>query len=420
MIGFFRKFHQRQDGAVLAYTAILMPIFIGFIALGFDVASWHIDKRRTQTMADAGAIAASLVRFRLEQEDDEVVTGGDTRLLTAATLAATNNGYDSGAGETLTLNMPPTAGSMTGSSSAIEVIITTPLPLLLSALVDETEKRATSRAVATAGIGDGCLFALNPTESGAITVAGTADVVLGCGVVANSSDADAINVNGSACLTATAVAAAGGVSGNCVSPEPVVKAAQEDPLGAIPEPEFSGCDVNKKTTIAGSNDATLYPGTYCNDIQITTNGTVTFESGIYILNGAGLHIGAQATVVGTNVMFYMVNTSNANNFSIAGGATVTLDAPDSGPYQGISFFESRTDGGYGHSFAGGSSMDIDGIIYAPTGDITYTGGSASDEANTFIVADTITFSGNSYMSNTTPEGTLLTFNPYLIKSKLVE
>jgi len=371
-------------------------------------------------MADSGAVAAALVKFRLEEEEDESVSASDSRLLAAATLAATNNGYDSSAGETLTLNIPPTSGSMTGSSAAIEVIITTPLPLLLSSLIDETSKSAASRAVATAGIGDGCLFALNPSESGAITVGGTADVELGCGVIANSSDSSAISVSGTACLTATAVSAAGGVSGDCVSPDPVVKAAQEDPLGAIPEPEYSGCDVNKKTTISGTKDETLYPGVYCNDIQITTSGTVTFEPGLYILDGAGLHIGAQSTVVGTDVMFYMTNTSSSNNFDIAGGATVDFDAPDSGVYQGIFFFESRTDGGTGHGFTGGSSMDIDGIIYAPTGDISFTGGSTSEDANTFIIADTITFSGNSYMSNTDPDGNLITFNPYLIKSKLVE
>lgn len=65
-------------------------------------------------------------------------------------------------------------------------------------------------------------------------------------------------------------------------------------------------------------------------------------------------------------------------------------------------------------------MDIDGIIYAPNGDISYTGGSSSVDANTFIIADTITFAGNSYMSNLDPEGNLITFNPFLIKSRLVE
>jgi len=425
MIGFFRKFRKRQDGAVLAYTAILLPIFIGFIALGFDIASWHIDKRQTQTMADAGAVAAALVRFRLEQEDKEVVTGGDSRLLTAATTAATDNGYDSAAGETLTLNMPPTSGPSASNANAIEVIVTTPLPLLLSALLIEGDKTAASRAVATAGIGEGCLFALNRSESGAITVAGTANVELGCGVIANSNNSSAISVNGDACLTATTVAAAGGVTGDCVSPNPVVRVAQEDPLGAIPEPSYSGCDVIRRTQVSGHNDATLSPVVYCNDINITTSGTVTFQSGIYILDGAGLHIGAQATVIGTDVTFYMVNTSSSNNFDISGGATVVFDAPDSGVYQGIFFFESRSASGVNHSFTGGSSMDIEGIIYAPNADISYTGGSSSGsgssgENNTFIIADTITFSGNSFMSNDDQEGNLMIFNPFLIKSRLVE
>lgn len=422
MIGFFGKFVKRQDGAVLAYTAILLPVFIGFIALGFDIASWHIDKRRTQTMADSAAVAGALAHFRnVEEEsgDPDNCSSGPS-IFNAAKEAAERNNFDTGLGQTLTINCPPLSGAELGNEMAVEAIVTTPLPLILSALLTTSDKTAASRAVATAGIGEGCLYALNPSESGTISVVGTADVILGCGVIANSSDSSAITINGAACLTATTVSAAGGVSGDCVSPDPVVKVAQADPLGALPEPEVSGCDFNSRTQVSGFNDATLSPGVYCNDINITTQGTVTFESGLYILDGAGLNIGAQATVVGDGVMFYMVNTSSANNFSIAGDASVTFTAPDSGMYQGIFFFESRNESGVNHSFTGGSSMDIDGIIYAPNGDISYTGGSSSVDANTFIIADTITFAGNSYMSNLDPEGNLITFNPFLIKSRLVE
>ena len=422
MIGFFRKFVKRQDGAVLAYTAILLPVFIGFIALGLDIASWHIDKRRTQTMADSAAVAGALEHFRnVEEEsgDPDNCSSGPS-IFNAAKEAAERNNFDTGLGQTLTINCPPLSGAELGNEMAVEAIVTTPLPLILSALLTTSDKTAASRAVATAGIGEGCLYALNPSESGTITVTGTADVIFGCGVIANSSDSSAITINGAACLTATMISAAGGVSGNCISPAPVVKVSQADPLGSMPEPEVSGCDFTSRTQISGHNDATLSPGVYCNDINITTNGTVTFEPGIYILDGAGLNIGAQATVVGDNVMFYMVNTSSANNFSIAGDASVTFTAPDSGMYQGIFFFESRNESGVNHSFTGGSSMDIDGIIYAPNGDISYTGGSSSVDANTFIIADTITFTGNSFMSNTDPEGNLITFNPFLIKSRLVE
>ncbi len=427
MIGFFRKFRKRQDGAVLAYTAILLPIFIGFVALGFDIASWHIDKRQTQTMADAGAVAGAIQGFRIAKENDDdddddgsLACGSGTAIANSALDAANQNGFNAGAGETIEINCPPLFGQTAGQTGAVEVIVTTPLPLLLSALLIEGDKTAASRAVATAGIGEGCLFALNPSESGAITVAGTAAVELGCGVVADSNASSAISVSGGGCLTATTIAAAGGVTGDCISTDPVVQVAQGDPLGAIPEPSYSGCDVVKSTQIPASKDATLSPGVYCNDINITTSGTVTFQPGIYILDGAGLHIGAQSTVVGDGVMIFMVNTSSSNNFDISGDATVDFEAPDSGLYQGIFFFESRSASGVNHSFTGGSSMDIDGIIYAPNGDISYTGGSSSEDANLFIIADTITFSGNSFVSNADQEGNLMIFNPFLIKSRLVE
>ena len=80
---FVKLFWRRKDGAVLAYTAILMPIFLGFIALGFDIASWHLDKRRTQTMADSGAVAAAIAGHRAETEEGYLVNNlRDKRPLT--------------------------------------------------------------------------------------------------------------------------------------------------------------------------------------------------------------------------------------------------------------------------------------------------------------------------------------------------
>lgn len=419
---FVKLFWRRKDGAVLAYTAILMPIFLGFIALGFDIASWHLDKRRTQTMADSGAVAAAIAGHRAQVEDDATPGEMDAASNAAVLDAITRNGYDAGAGETYAVNRPPLTGQTEGQADAIEVVVRTPLPLLLSALLTTTEKFASSRAVALVAGGDSCLFALSPDEPGAIKLAGGAEVTLGCGVFANSTDVEAIQVVGGGCLTATEVITAGGFIGDCIDPPVEQVTQQPDPLGALPEPEWSGCDFTARIRVNGSADATLSPGVYCNQVSINTSGTVTFEPGTYIFDGGGISIASGATVIGHGVFFFFSeNNGQSDNFSIAAQAIVDFSAPDSGIYNGVFFYQDRDVAtSINHNFTGGVTMEIDGIIYAPNQDINYSGGSSSRDSNTFIVASTINFTGQSTLTNPDPDTPVAFNSPFLIKALLVE
>ncbi len=418
---FVKLFWRRKDGAVLAYTAILMPIFLGFIALGFDIASWHLDKRRTQTMADSGAVAAAIAGHRAETEEgassSEIVTVANAAVLDAIE----RNGFDASAGETYFVNIPPLNGQTAGQAGAIEVVVRTPLPLLLSALMTTEAKFASSRAVALVSGGDSCLFALSPDAEGAIKLAGGATVTLGCGVFANSDNIEAIQVVGGGCLTATEVITAGGSVGDCIDPEVGQVNQQPDPLGALPEPDWAGCDFTAKINI-NNGDATLSPGVYCNKVSINTSGTVTFLPGIYIFDGAGLSIGSQATVVGDGVMFFFSeNNSQNDNFNISAQAEVTFSAPTDGLYNGVFFYQDRdVTASINHNFTGGVTMDIDGIIYAANQDINYSGGSSSRDSNTFIVAATINFTGQSTLTNLDPVTPPAFNSPFLIKALLVE
>lgn len=412
----------RDDGAILAYVAILLPIFFGFIALGLDVAAWHLDKRHTQTMADAAVVAAAVQSRRTKTEDESASESEiDAAALQAATEAAEQNGYDEAAGDTLTLNRPPASGDFVDEESAIEVIVSTPLPLFLASLLIEGERQASSRAVAFADGGDSCLLALNPSDSGTITVAGGASVTLGCGAYANSDDPSALRVVGGGCLEAEDVLVVGGSDGTCINPTPTTDVPPTpDPLGALPEPEFAGCDHNNKINVTGSQSRTFTPGVYCGGVQINSSGAVTFDPGTYIFDRAGITINSGSNVTGDNVFFFFTNTRAADSFDVAAQANVDFSAPSSGPYKGIFFYQDRdTETNVTHNFTGGSTQNIDGIIYAPTVDVAFSGGSEAQESNTFIIADTITFTGQSALSNPDPDNPLI-FSPFLIRARLVE
>ncbi|MBN4083116.1 hypothetical protein JYU08_00355, partial [bacterium AH-315-B06] len=293
-----RQFFRNKSGGVLLSTALVAPVLLGFGGLAIDVAFWNIEKRAVQAVADSAAIAGALETLR---------TGGGPQVTQAAELAAAGNGFQSSSGHTLDVHFPPISGTRAGSSDAVEVVASRTLPLFLAQLFISEAPIVTARAVATVDINDVCVWALDPDARSAIKISGGATVSLNCGVVVNSVDSNALTQNGAtSCITATKIKIAGNFSGNCVVPTPLVQVPPvEDPLASLQPPTFGGCDHNGKTLVNGGASATLSPGVYCGNIKIVTSGTVTFEPGLYVLNGAGLDIGAQATVVGNGVSFYL-------------------------------------------------------------------------------------------------------------------
>lgn len=418
-----KKLETDTKAAILAYTAIIMPIFLGFIALGLDIAAWHIEKRMSQNIADSAAVAASIEQFKQANDEGNTACTNGSPAYNAALGAAGLNNYSTGEGHTLTLNCPPSQGDAAGSTGAVEAIVTIPLPIFLSALVNVTAegKQASSRAVAAAGLGDNCIVSLNGSNAGAIDVNGGSTVDIGCGMRANSNDSEAIRLNGQgSCVEASEVLTSGGANGDCYTPDPVEGVAPaNDPFANLPEPSSSGCTFNNKQNLTGSSNYTLSPGTYCNDVSITTSGTVTFEPGIYIFNGADLSVGSHAIVIAEGVMIFFTNGSNSNSFNISSGATWTQTPPTSGTYEGVALYFDRDDDPYNINITGGSNQDITGIIYAPGQDIKYAGGSNAEASDTYIIADEITFTGNSNIANFDPEDPPF-FSAFLIQGTLIE
>jgi hypothetical protein len=82
--------------------------------------------------------------------------------------------------------------------------------------------------------------------------------------------------------------------------------------------------------------------------------------------------------------------------TINGNAVVNLTAPIGGETAGLVVFGDRnTPLGTSFKLNGGSSQVFGGAIYAPTGAISYAGGSSTSTSCTQIIGDTVTFTGNS-------------------------
>ena len=155
-------------------------------------------------------------------------------------------------------------------------------------------------------------------------------------------------------------------------------------------------------SIIGNNTTTLQPGLYVGGISITGNANVTFSPGTYILAGGGLAITGNSTIHGTGVTFY--NTSSSSfaykPINITGNETGSLSAPTSGPMEAMLFFQDRSVANIpanASTVIGNSSTSFDGVVYFPTTGLGFFGNSSSS-GYTFLIADSITLTGNTSMT----------------------
>ncbi len=418
------KIKDSRSGGVLVFTAIATPVLLGFAGLAIDVTLWHTQRQVIQTAADIGAVAGAA-----EIAGDG--NSGSVNIDDAAEFAIIANLGPAQPGDVVTINNPPLSGAFVGDDEAVEVILARPATMFLTRMFMAETPIIDVRAVARVELKDSCIWSLDPSASSAVKVVGTAEVNLDCTVRVNSDDSTALKQAGSGCLNAEGFEIAGGFTAGCIGPTPSTGAGSfDDPLAPLPSPDYSGCDVTTQTNIS-TGTATLEPGVYCENISISSDELVTFEPGIYIIEGSGISITGQANVFGDGVTFFFTLSDAASDvMMVAGGATVNFTAPDSGIYAGILLHDDPDCGtcsvgsgpGSGqpftHSFEGGADMQLDGIIYAPNQAIKFAGGSAGTASKAMIVSATVSFTGNTTfggMSSTT-----IAKSPFFSFARLVE
>jgi Flp pilus assembly protein TadG len=399
-------------GGVLIYAAIAAPVLIGAAGLSVDIGLWYANKRLIQSAADSAALAGALEYRRS--------SGDDTSIANVVNADALINGYSAADGDIIVVD--------TSDPPKVAVTITRTVPGLLSQVLFTDTTNVQARAVARADINDSCIWSLNESAAQAINVVGSADVELGCGMLANTNDPDGIHKEGSGCLSATEYKVAGGYddtlnSGCALDPAPESGTAPaDDPLASLPKPSYTPCvGGGPPLNLSGTADYVVSAGVHCTSINITTTGTVEFAQGIHIFDGSALTVQGGSTVEGSELMLYWSENGGVNDgIDIQGGANVTLSAQTSGIYAGILIYQDRdTAPGVVHKLTGGSTMDLDGVVYAPSTDVEFAGGAEADSSSIFIIADEVEFKGGDTFLGDFDTSTLLN-NALLLQAKLIE
>ena len=393
-------------------AAALMPLLATGMGLGAETGYHYMVQRQLQHATDLAAHAGAV---RLRAGD------GQEQIQAAALHVATESGFSAADG-TIAVRTPPTSGPSTGSTSAVEVVLTRTQVRYFSAIFLDEPVQLSTRAVAAVltSSSKACVLALSPTSPRAITVSGSTQVSLdNCDVASNSNADDAFYMtNSMAKLTVGCVHTVGeaitssGLSlRSCEAPNefaPVVR----DPYADVPEPAVEGTCISE----AEKNSLAFLPNfihssgvpalRICDGIDIKKQ--VTFGPGLYIIDGGELSLNAngtvsvdEASIAAGGATFYLTNGAT---LKLTGNGSLNLQAPTTGPYAGILFFASREQTGTTHEVLGNSGSITQGAIYAPTSALRYTGNSTTTSGCTQIIGLTVEFTGNSTLGSSCETG----------------
>lgn len=400
-----RALFVEDSGQTIVLAAVAFVALLGFAGLAIDVGHMEMVQRQVQSAADASAIAGALELTQCGS------TADCSAMTTAAQGALTENGLSSStlatqcgstSGDTLSVtvnNGPCAMGSATadpnyGNSKYVEAVVKKVQPTIFAQVLGISSLTISARA--EAGVGDypNCFIisAYQPTsKSNQLTLNGndTLDMPT-CGIMDDSDAQNALIANGNVSVTADSVTVHGGdlVNGNStVSPTPVTNApAQSDPLNWLnsDKPTSSGCTYNNEVVSANT---TLYPGTYCGGLILNGGLTVSFQSGVYIMQG-NMIVSGTDNISGTGLMFYF----SSGSLTMNGNAHADLVADTTGTYAGILLYQDPND--TSTMILNGDTTSVwQGAFYSPTGSLTVNG-TGNLAAYTIIDVASATFNGN--------------------------
>jgi len=406
MIASFKKLWRDKRGNALVIVAAALPLVLGSAGLASDTIQWALWKRQLQKAADSAALAG--VYARMATQDVTTAVNYD--------VDSGNNFVRSGsAAKKITLLNAPVVGfpgNGAGFNNAVSVQLQIQRTLSFSSIFLRSTPIITANATAAAvASGEYCAQAQINTNTTGISAGGNTTVNLKCGMITNSTSMDAAVAFGSSSVTASPVAAVGGLdktdnwaAGTVLLPFTL---AQPDPFADIDPPTIpSGCsNFSDKPSDNQTWPATKPTAPVCIK-DLTLKGTITLQPATYIITGS-IGVNSGAVVNCTGCTFIMTNDTPANTgtVDINGGATMNLTASSTGAYAGILFYSNRgADASKINKINGNSSSNYSGAFYFPHQQVDFTGNAGVTFQCLKLVSWQLTFRGNSTINNNCPPG----------------
>jgi Flp pilus assembly protein TadG len=429
MFKFLKKLWRDRRGNALIIAGAALPLIVGSAGLASDTIEWSLWKRQLQRLADSGAEAGVYAIVEGNTVDNCSNISSATSTTPVAYSIKTNNHLPQV--PTCAATNPPSVGGYTADSNAVRVNVSMQRPLSFSGMFLRTAPTISASATATiVPAGQYCAISLIKTATTGISAGGNATVNLGCGMITDSTSMTAAVAFGSSSVTASPVAAVGGISasnnwgsGTVLQPFTI---SQPDPFANVNPPtptnchKFSDWDTGNNNKPGGTVDLTqagspLLPagGTYCikeSGGNFTVKGNITLPAGTYVLDQTSLTMtNSNASLSCSQCTFILTSStgSNIGTVSLQGGK-LNITAPDTGTYKGIAIYQDRRATQCTSSNCnlvnGNSSSFLQGALYFPNQQLTFTGTAGESTSCLQLVALTLTFSGTSAINNSCPTG----------------
>jgi hypothetical protein len=411
------KKHRGEEGQVLAFLAVVMVVLLGFTALALDGGMLFSDRRDAQNAADSASLAGgSAAAYYMRTNNinyNAFICGTIGTLSTEASAeieainrAASNdyiidNDFSDHHGVNVTCEIID-MGSHKDKHFDITTKITRDTTTNFAQLVYDgplrNEVEAVTRVYPPAPLAYGkAIIALNESacsgSSNGIVFSGTSTTtVTGGGVWSNgclTGNGSSFNVT----VNDGGVGFAGSSTGTLTNINPAP--------GYIPSviPEFStivaepDCSGLPNRTVPNSGDATLEPGIY-NKIK-WTGGALSLNPGLYCITGSqGLNMNGGG-VQGDGVTIFLSTGGVTINGNVS---PVDLRAPEETPdptpaIPGILFYLANGNSST-ISITGNSTSFYLGTVYAPDGDLYFSGASGTNPTfNTQLIGNNVEVSG---------------------------
>lgn len=411
------KQQRSESGQVMVFLAICFVVLIGFSALAIDGGMLYSDRRHAQNAADAASLAggsgaAYFMRVNNVNYNAFICgTTGASQTGDAAELAAINNAVlndyildsdisdnhgvnvtceitDRGSYEDKHLDVVTKITRETASNFA-HLIYDGPLRNQVEAVVRIYPPAPLAFGKAIVALNDaGC----SGNQYGVIFSGSSNTTVTGGGVWSNgcltgNGTSFTVNVNNGG------VAYAGSSTGTLTNIHPApqhIPAALPDYSTDVNEPNCSGLP---SRTVPKSGDATLQPGVY--DEIKWTGGALTFSPGLYCISSSkGISI-TGGSISGDGVTIFLQN----GGLSISGNVTpvdlrAPLESPDPSPAIPGVLIQLAHGNTETISVTGNSTSFYLGTVYAPDGDLYFSGSSGTNPTfNTQLIGNNVEVSG---------------------------
>lgn len=454
---------DREHGQILVLFVLCLVVFLSIGALLLDGASLLVTRRHMQNAGDAAALAGanalgSTGSARVCSTVSSSPPGAPRSDIAAAVTASLATNWPGFPSANVTVTCP------TGwDNQAVRVDLHTRSASYLGAAIGFSAPDVATTSAAINGQVSGSNYSvvlLDPSNASypngrrgcpSFLISGGPTIQFGGSVMINSSctaaNGGALAANGNS----ASVSFASGKSLNMlggfasgplsISPAPVTGVpAIEDPLLTIEPIVYASMTVQSASRLVLNNQTqVLNPGIYTGGIQLKNSSIAILRPGIYVMDGGGLDIGAQAsfcsvtlTSTATNCASFTTECPDLscgvllfNRGSASGAGAMGQVTVGAGATLKLRAYDDRANGGVGLEYrniliwqdrnpaasatyaqpivqlSGGGNVDVSGTVYAPQAKVLMGGnsGGSGGSATINLLLQFITYdlemSGNS-------------------------